>query len=135
MKRALLTVAALALVASEAFARDPKGIDFIEFAEHVASPGYCVPCLRENISGTRVFATRYHEFETPSGTFHLVDNWKITAYFSGLLTGPSWVGHGFRPLQPNSKLEKGQILQWMARVTMMPLDDESRSGCIRTNSD
>ena len=125
MKRTLLTVAALVLVTSQAFAGDSKGIDVIQFTDDVPSPGYYVDCVGENIFGTRVIESRYLEFETPSGTFHVVDNWKIAVYFSGLLTGRSWAGHGVSPFQLNSKLEKGQILQWVARVTMMPLDDES----------
>lgn len=116
-------VAALALVAGGAFAKDPVGNEVLPF-EFDVEPFY-TDCVGEITTGQAVGETRYHEFTTPSGTFHLIDNWRFTVYRVGTITGRVWIGHAVSPFQMNTKLEKGGVQQWVSNIKFVPVDEKS----------
>jgi hypothetical protein len=119
----LFAVAALTLVASGAFAKGPIGTQVLEF-EFDNGPMY-IDCVGEVVTRYVTVETRYHEFETPSGTFHLMDNWHFTVYHVGTITGRVWVGEGVSPYHLNTRLEKGQVEQWVSTVNFIALGERA----------
>ena len=119
----LFAVAALTLVASGAFARDPVGNDVLPF--EFDNPPVYNDCVGEMVTRHVVGETRYHAFETPSGTFHLIDNWRFKVYQTGTISGRVWVGHAVSPFQMNARVEKGQVVQWVSNIRFIPLDDNT----------
>ena len=119
----LFAVAPLALVASGAFAKDPVGTEVLPFEFDVEA--WYTDCVGEITTGHVIGETRYHEFTTPSGTFHLIDSWRFTAYRVGTITGRVWVGHAVSPFQMNTKLEKGGVEQWVSNIKFVPVDENS----------
>ena len=107
-------VAALTLVASGAFARDPVGNEVLPF--EFDNPPVYIECLGEIVNGHVVGETRYHEFETPSGAFHIVDQWRFKVYHTGTISGRVWVGVAVSPLEMNVKVEKGEVQQWVSNI-------------------
>ena len=119
----ILTVGLLAgLMAMPAFAGDSRGIEFTE--EESVWETY-VPCLAEYIDEFAVIRVSYHEFQTPSGTFHIVGNWQVTSLWLGQNSGDEWVGHGNSPYQLNGKLEKGVVEQFVSNYHMKPLSADA----------
>lgn len=110
----LLAVAALMLVASGTFAKDPVGNEVLPF--EFDNPPVYNNCFGEIVNGHVVGETRYHEFETPSGTFHIVDQWRFKVYHTGTISGRVWVGYAVSPSQINTKVEKGQVAQWVSNI-------------------
>ncbi len=119
----LFAVAALMLVASGAFARDPVGNEVLPF--EFDNPPWYNDCVGEIVTRHVVGETRYHEFVTPSGTFHLVDNWRFKVYQTGTISGRVWVGHAVSPFQMNTRVEKGQVVQWVSNIKFIPLDEKA----------
>ena len=74
-----------AIMALPALAGDSQGIEFLEQSYSGFEP--YVPCLNKTAFESGVVRITYHEFETQSGTVHLVDNWKVTSFWTGLNTG------------------------------------------------
>ena len=105
------------LAASTAWSSN--GVQRYEFDEALEAPGVYVPCLGENITYTVHVTGTYREFVTESGTYHLLDNWKMTHEYTGVLTGRTWIGKGVSPFSAN--VGPGQAVQWVSRVTMKPL--------------
>ena len=120
---ALFGIAALTLVASGAFAKDPVGNEVLPF--EFDNPPVYIECLGEIVNGHVVGETRYHEFTTPSGTFHIVDQWRFKVYHTGTLSGRVWVGYAVSPFQMNTKLEKGQVVQWVSTIKFVPVGEKA----------
>lgn len=116
-------IAALALVAGGSFAKDPVGNGILPF-EFDNLPVY-IECLGEMVNGHVVGETRYHEFTTPSGTFHIVDSWRFKVYQTGTISGRVWVGYAVSPFQMNTKVEKGMVQQWVTNIRFVPLDEHA----------
>ena len=55
------------------------------------------PCLGENVVTHFYVSARGHEFTTPSGTYHMIDNWKFLMEGVGEGTGREWLGKGESP--------------------------------------
>ena len=107
--------AAVIVAATMAWANN--GVQRYEFDG--TNPGFYVPCLGENISYTFHITGTYREFVTRSGTYHLLDNWKISHEITGVLTGRTWIGKGVSPFSAN--VGPAQAAQWVARITAKPL--------------
>ena len=116
-------VAVLTLVASGAFAKDPVGNEVLPF--EFDNPPVYIECLGEIVNGHVVGETRYHEFTTPSGTFHIVDQWRFKLYQTGTISGRVWVGYAVSPFQMNTRVEKGQVQQWVSSIRLVPVDEHA----------
>jgi len=62
---------------------------------------------------------------TPSGTFHIVDQWRFKVYQTGTISGRVWVGYAVSPFQMNTRVEKGQVQQWVSNIKFIPLDEKA----------
>jgi len=120
---ALFAAAVMTLVASGAYAKDPVGNEVLPF--EFDNPPVYIECVGEIVNGHVVGETRYHEFTTPSGTFHIVDQWRFKVYQTGTISGRVWVGYAVSPFQMNTKLEKGQVQQWVTSIRFVPLDEHA----------
>ena len=118
-------VAALALVAGGAFAKDPVGNEVLPF--EFDNPPVYNHCVGEIVTRHVVGETRYQEFETPSGVFHIVDQWRFKVTQTGTISGRVWVGYGVSPFQLNTKVEKGQVQQWVNNVKFVVPGEKSPS--------
>jgi len=126
MKRffvSLFAMAALTLLASGAFAKGPIGTQVLEF-EFDDGQMY-IDCIGEVVTRHVYVETRYHEFETPSGTYHLMDSWHKTAYHVGTISGRVWVGEGVSPYHMNAKLEKGVVEQWTNNINFVEVGEHA----------
>jgi hypothetical protein len=78
---------------------------------------FYVACLGEMLSGEVSIDGRYHEFDTPSGKYHLIDKWKYTFVLTGLTSGYKWFGSGVSPFVQN--IGPGEAFQfqdnWLAK--------------------
>ena len=72
-----------------------NGID--KYEQEINFSDFYVACLGEMISGNASIAGKYHEFDTPSGKHHLVDNWQYTWVLTGQTTGRVWFARGASP--------------------------------------
>ncbi len=116
---AIITMGLLAgTIALPAVAGDSRGIDFIEVRD--AWETY-VPCLNEAVFDSYVYRLAYQEFETPSGNVHVVGNWKVESFWTGLNSGWEWVGRGNSPGGDHIKLDKGMVAQFVSNYQYKPL--------------
>ena len=120
---ALIAAVALTLAASGASAKDPVGNEVLPF--EFDNPQVYNHCVGEIVNGHVIGETRYQEFETPSGTFHVVDQWQVKIIDTGTISGRVWVGYGVSPFQLNTRVEKGQVQQWVSNIKFMPLDEKA----------
>jgi len=97
-----------------------NGVEFVEWEHILGPPGLYVDCLDEHVIRTAYFTARYHEFETPSGKFHVMDNWTATSMWTGLVSGRTWFGHGTSPLQYNF-IGPGEVFQWNEKSVLKPV--------------
>jgi len=116
-------VAALTLVAGGALAKDPVRNEVLPF--EFDNPPVYNDCVGEIVNGHVVGETRYHEFTTPSGTFHIVDQWRFKVFQTGTISGRVWVGYAVSPFQMNTRVEKGQVEQWVSNIKFIPLDEKA----------
>lgn len=120
MKKLLLAVAIATMVAGGASAKGPIGTVIVPF--ELDNDPFYVPCLSEFVAGHVIGEARYHEFETPSGTTHILDQWTFTIYNLGMTSGTIWVGYASSPFQWNARLGKGEVVQWVSRARFVPLE-------------
>ena len=109
----------VAVLVAASMAWGNNGVQYYEYDEVIDNPGVYVPCLGENLIGVWHITGTYHEVLTPSGTYHLIDNWKSWGEFTGLLTGRTWVGKLVSPFQWNAG--PGETNQWVSKAVMKPL--------------
>ena len=76
-------IAALTLIAGGAVAKDPAGNEVLSF--EFDNPPVYIECVGEIVNGHVVGETRDHEFTTPSGAFHIVDQWRFKVYQTGTI--------------------------------------------------
>ena len=105
----------IALFMSSAFAGN--GIQFSEFDFYDGR--FYVACLGEEVDVHQYVTSAYHEFDTPSGTYHLIDNWRITLMWTGVTTGRTWVGRNVSPYQLN--IGPGMTEQFIYKGVQKPL--------------
>jgi len=80
-----------------------------------------VACLNETfVSSDAIIETRTHQFQTPGGTTHLIDNWSYTTLFTGQ-SGRQWAGSGVSPFHMNVRLDGGGY-GWTTKRILDPLD-------------
>ena len=103
LTKRLATAAGLA-VASTALMSVPSAnaANGIQFGEFDVSGSVYVDCLGEFIDFEEHIDIAYHEFVTPSGNYHLVDNWTFTITATGASTGRMWAGILKSPGQINA---------------------------------
>jgi hypothetical protein len=121
-KVSIICAMGVAVVVAASTAWGNNGVQFYEFDSPVPSPGFYVPCLGENIAGVEHITGTYHEVVTPSGTYHLLDNWKFWGEWTGLVTGRTWVSQGLSPYQDN--IGPGYAGQWVSKIKYTPLDGD-----------
>ena len=68
--------AAVIVAATMAWANN--GVQRYEFDDGTDPSGFYIPCLGENISFAVHVTGTFREFVTDSGTYHLLDNWKMS---------------------------------------------------------
>ena len=102
MKRASKTFTFLATAVAMLFitsASANNGIQRYDF-EFDEGPAW-IECLGEFVNLHHEVSVATHDFVTPSGIFHLIDNWHDTVTAIGLSTSYVWVGHNVSPFQMN----------------------------------
>jgi hypothetical protein len=94
-----------------------NGIQFSEF--DFQDESVWVECLDEVVDIHQYVTVASHVVETPSGTWHLVDNWRITVIWTGASTGRTWVGRNVSPFQWN--IGPGETNQYVYKGVQKPL--------------
>lgn len=109
--RPILTMAAggLALLVGVGAAAS-NGIQFDEFD---TGGDLYVECLGEILAFEEHIEVASHVFETPSGTFHVVDNWTFYITATGTISGRQWYGKLASPFQYNGA--SAQVQQYAIR--------------------
>ena len=116
--RNLLTIASLCVLtvwASSAYANN--GIQRLE--DELSFPAVYIACLGETVKFEIKRSISFHIFVTPSGNFHLLDNWKLTYMLTGNSTQRTWYARGGSPFQQN--VGPGETVQYTANVVAKPL--------------
>ena len=85
----------------------------IQFDEFDSGGELYIDCLGEVIAFEEHIKTAYHEFATPSGTYHVVDKWTFYLTATGLTSGRQWYGSLPSPGQYNSG--PGEVNQFAIR--------------------
>ena len=106
------------LVAGSAWGNN-NGVQNYTFDMGPGPSGFYIDCLGENVSWVWHITGTGHDFVTPSGTYHLLDNWNAWGEFTGLTTDRTWVGKLKSPFQWNAG--PGQTNQWVSKAIMKPL--------------
>jgi hypothetical protein len=101
-----------------------------------------VECLGQEVDIHQYVTGTFHEFETPSGNYHLLDNWRINLTWTGFVpgtaeleedddgnlipiegsgvpTGDTWVGRNVSPFQLN--VGPGMTNQFVYKGVQKPL--------------
>lgn len=121
LKRRLIAVAAmLSALVLHSGASASNGIDTYETS--VSYPDFYVACLGEMVRGEISLVGLYHEFDTPSGKYHLVDHWRYSVELTGLTTGNKWFGRGFSPWVLN--IGPGQAFQAQDNWRVRPVSGD-----------
>ena len=81
-----------------------------------------VACLGETISAELDIVTKYHAFETPSGKYHVVDNWQYTWVITGQTTKRMWFARGASPFVLN--IGPGQTMQYGENFVAKPISGD-----------
>jgi len=107
----LSLLAASAFITAGMFGSAPatagNGIQFDAFD---ASGSVYIDCLDEFIDYEEHIDIAFHEFMTPSGNYHVIDNWTFSLTATGASTGRTWVG----VLQSPGQINDGpaDVMQW-----------------------
>ena len=105
------------LIAGSAWGNN--GIQFYSWDNVFDGPNFHAECLGENVTFVWHITGSYHEFVTNSGTYHLIDNWRATAEYTGAITGRTWIAKAVSPFQWNAG--PGETNQWVSRAIAKPL--------------
>jgi hypothetical protein len=84
---------------------------------------FFVSCLAEYMSGTIYVTARRQVVATPSGNFHMLDNWFYTLVVTGESTGRSWISR--RAVSPGSysSSDHGDTFWFTDMAHMIPVDE------------
>ncbi len=82
---------------------------------------FFVPCLNEYVSGTIQVSAKGHFFETPSGTAHLLENWRYVLQVTGESTERMWIGNGVSPFT-DDLVKNAEVTGFTDKVMMKPVD-------------
>lgn len=95
-----------------------NGIQKYEWKKSI--PELYVACLGESVAIDINIIGSYHEFETASGKYHLVDHWRYTWEFRSLLTSErTWFAHGATPFSQN--IGPGETVQFGENFVARPV--------------
>jgi hypothetical protein len=83
---------------------------------------FYVACLAEMISGEIEVSGRYHEFDTPSGKYHLVDHWNYLVTLTGQTSGRVWFARGVSPFVLN--IGPGETFQYGEAFVARPVSGD-----------
>ncbi|MDH4055629.1 MAG: hypothetical protein OEV58_09655 [Gammaproteobacteria bacterium] len=97
-----------------------NGIDKYEWKNSFSD--FYVACLGEMVSGDLSIVGKYHEFDTPSGKYHLVDNWQWTWVLTGQTTGRVWFARGASPWVLN--VGPGETFQYGESFVAQPISGD-----------
>lgn len=117
-----LGIFAAAAIAAAALLSVPPAVasNGIQFSEDDAEGIVYVECLGEDIEYKEHIDIAFHDFETPSGTYHMVDNWRFTLTATGVNTGRRWAGVLTAPAQLNDA--PADVFQVSIQGVMRSLD-------------
>ena len=93
---------------------------------------FYIACLGESVRLEGTIFGRYQEFETPSGNWHLVDNWRYAFEFTGLITGRKWFARGVSPFTQN--IGPGGTQQWAENIVAKPVAGDGPMFKIHVNN-
>ena len=116
LRKILTAAVAFAVILSISSASANNGIQFSEF--DVEETLY-IGCLGEDVFADQTIAVASHAFVTPSGNFHLVDNWEFTILWTGVATGRTWAAKLRSPFQLN--IGPGETNQFVVKGVNHPL--------------
>jgi hypothetical protein len=123
-----MTSKKLALIAGALMALGPvvaghtsNGVTTITNAGSGSFGPFYLDCIGEMAEGTAQWDTRFHVFETKSGTTHIVENWSYRVLYTGT-SGRQWYGEGVSPSTTNFRVDKGFTYQSTSSSVMRPLD-------------
>jgi len=85
----------------------------IQFDEFDSGGELYVDCLGEFITFEEHIETAYHEFQTPSGSYHLIDRWTFSLTATGMSTGRMWFGVLQSPGELNARAS--EVFQYAIR--------------------
>jgi hypothetical protein len=94
-----------------------NGIQKYEWTNFI--PELYVACLGESVEIDISIIESYHEFETPSGKYHLIDHWQYTWEFRSLTSDRTWFAQGASPFSQN--VGPGQTLQFGENFVARPV--------------
>lgn len=80
-----------------------------------------VECLGEYVYGPFHVTAKTHAFETPSGTFHFVENWDLTQELTGASTGRVWLIKSVSPATDNL-VKTGEVFGYTEIALARPVD-------------
>ena len=117
IRRILIATTILFAIALHSGASANNGVGKFEWDQSFSD--FYVACLGEMISGDLSIVGKYHEFATPSGKYHLVDNWQYTWVLTGQATGRVWLARGASPWVVNAG--PGQTSQYGESFVARPI--------------
>ena len=85
-----------------------------------------IPCVGESLGGTIHVTTRSHNFDTPSGNFHLVESFYGTVYMYSATSSNTWIGHFAIPQIQNTKIKQGETYRYIERGNYVPDEGNGR---------
>ena len=121
MKHANKLLVILTAVSATLFLPSAIANNGIQFSDDTIEGSVYVDCLGAMLDFELQLRVAYHEFETPSGTYHLVGNWHYTSLWTNPLTGDTWVGRGNSPSQESTNIGPGETFQFTTNEMVKPL--------------
>lgn len=125
MQKVIFSLLAIAAIgtASAGFAAEPRHP--IDLSGSYTSDPWYLNCVGEMVTVTVNYESRFQYFETASGSVHMLDKWTYSALYTSE-SGRQWYGTGVSPFVNNTRLDKGQVLEWVSVSKMNPLDGGPR---------
>ena len=118
LRKILTVVVSCAAILSISPASANNGIQFYEF--DFAETVY-IDCLNEWVDLEEHISGAVHVFTTPSGNFHVHDNWKFSVIWTGVSSGHIWIGHLTSPYQFNDG--PAMVEQWSVKGVQKPITE------------
>jgi hypothetical protein len=115
-------VLASTMLGATAAADKGIGTETIEFDGGIPeSDPVWVECVGDYVYGPFHVVAKTHAFETPSGTWHWIENWKLTQVLTGQATGWTWASNSVSPTRDNI-VKNGETFGYAENGIAHPLD-------------
>jgi hypothetical protein len=101
-------------------AGDPPAMQVDEFEFSIDN--VYVPCLGEMYTAHERVTVRSHQFRTPTGVYHLVDQMQLELTLQG--PGGTYFGIAMAPLVRNGKVGQASVQQSLVRAALKPIDHD-----------